>query len=114
MEKIITYWDQKAKVACDEKCEKAWGMDERPRVELSEDNEDDYAYLSDDELGEAPADPGTYEGGDAKPVNKVGIPNKWCIRQCERCEMSHPGEWNKPLLLPDFSKRVYNIPRSEA
>jgi hypothetical protein len=62
-------------------------------------------------LGEAPTDPGTYEGDDAKPVNKQFIPNKWCIRQCERCEMSHPGEWAKPLTLPDFSKRVYNIPR---
>lgn len=78
--------------------------------ELSE-NEDDYAYLADDELGDAPEDPGTYEGDDAKPINKIGIPNKWCVRQCERCAMSHPGEWNKPLPLPDFSNRVYNIPR---
>jgi hypothetical protein len=47
MEKIITYFGQLAKVACDEKCEKAWGRSNRPKVQLSA-NEDDYAFLSDD------------------------------------------------------------------
>lgn len=110
MEKIIQYVGQYAKVACDEKCNKAWGMNERPTVQLSDD-EDDYAYLSDDELGEAPEDPGTYEGGEGKPVDKQGIPNKWCVRECERCSMSSPGKFNEPLRLKDFSERVYNIPR---
>ena len=49
MEKIIQYFDQPCKVACDEKCEKAWGINNRPRVQLSDDP-DDYAFLSDDEL----------------------------------------------------------------
>jgi hypothetical protein len=70
------------------------------------DDEDDYGYLSDDELGDAPEYPGTYEGGQGK--NPLSM-NKWCVRECERCTMSAPGEWDKPLKLPDFSKRVYNF-----
>jgi len=110
MEKYIQYFGQQAKVSCDEQCNKAWGNNTRPRVSLSDD-EDDYAYLADHELDDAPADPGTYEGGHAKPIDPIEKGNKWCVRECERCAMSKPGEWNKPLSIPDFSKRVYNIPR---
>lgn len=99
MEKIITYFGQKAKVACDQKCNKAFGINSRPR---NLDENIDAEYLSDDELGEAPIDPGTYYGGDAKPVNKSQIPNKWCIRECERCAISEPGMIDSPLQLPDF------------
>ncbi len=130
MEKIITYFSQQAKIACDEKCEKAWGGGSRPRVYLDISEEkvfglgddsiyfdedafpnadvDDYAYCSDDELPDAPVDPGTSEGFDKKPVNKQNIPNKWCIRECERCVMSDPEKYNEPLELKDFSKRYYN------
>ncbi|MFN7015074.1 MAG: hypothetical protein ACK4ON_12480 [Bacteroidia bacterium] len=100
MEKIITYFGQKTKVACDEKCNKAFGINSRP---LNLDENIDSEYLSDDELGEAPIDPGTYEGGDAKPVDKSSIPNKWCVRECERCVMSNLGEFDLPLELPDFN-----------
>lgn len=127
MEKIITYFGQTAKVGCDEKCDKAWGMNKRPRIyrELGEkifgvgddgiypdlelEDIDDYAYCSDSELGIAPEDPGTYEDGHGKPVDKQNIPNKWCIRECERCVMSEPGKYNEPLKLGDFSTRHYNI-----
>lgn len=112
IEKKIVYCGQKAKIACDGKCEKAWGINSRPIVQLDEDNEDDYAYLSDDELGLAPINPGTYEGGHAKPVKYYDRMNKWCCRECERCSMSKPNEFDKPIVLKDFSKRVYNIPRS--
>lgn len=112
IEKEIIYYGQIAKIACDEKCEKAWGISSRPTIQLDENDEDDYVYLSDDELGVAPVDPGTYEGGDAKPVSKEERMNKWCIRECERCCMSNPSEFYKPIELEDFSKRVYNIPRS--
>jgi hypothetical protein len=105
MEKLITYCGQTAKVACDEKCNKAWGINERPQNQLS-DNDDDYEYLADDELGEAPEDPGTYEGGHAKPISKLGIPNKWCVRECERSVI---GESHLPLELKDFSIRRKNI-----
>jgi hypothetical protein len=110
MEKIITYFDQNAKVGCDQKCNKAWGINGRPKVEFDENEPDDYAFLSDDELSEAPEDPGTYEGGHAKPTDKSQIPNKWCVRECERCSMSKPNESHLPLQLPDYSKRNYNQP----
>ncbi len=105
MEKIITYFDKQVKVACDEKCEKAWGGT-RPKEKLSDDD-DDVVYLSDSELGIAPVDTGTYEGGQAKPVEKQNIPNKWCVRQCERCVW---GDIDKPIELKDWSKRRYNQP----
>lgn len=123
----ITFCGQPAKVACDGKCSKAWGMNSRPKVRLSGDPDDfdydtdpdgwqraadDYAYLADGELGEAPECPGTWEGSDGKPVGATGPKdfNKWCIRECERNVMSHLGEHDRPLPLPDFSRRVYNMP----
>lgn len=128
MEKTIIYFGQEAKVACDEKCNKAWGENNRPRVypEISEtkifglgeesiypDDEtgidvDNYAYCSDDELEEAPIEPQTYEGGDAKPINNSEIGNRWCVRECERCVMSDVGQYKEVLVLRDFSKRFYN------
>ena len=109
MEKLITYFFQDAKIACDEQCQKAWGSTNRPKVQLSDD-EDDYAYLSDNELGIAPIDPGTREGGHAKPTLKTEIPNKWCVRECERCAMSRPNQLEVELKLPDFSNKRYNQP----
>lgn len=108
-EKEIVFFGQRARVACDGQCSKAWGIHERPRVILSDDP-DDFAWLADSELGEAPVDPGTYEGNDAKPVDATGSRsmNKWCVRECERCVMSPPGKADKPLALRDFSRRYYN------
>lgn len=105
MEKQITYCGEQRIVACDEKCNKAWGINQRPKRSLSKDP-DDYEYLSDDELPDAPIHPGTYEGGHAKPVNGVGIPNKWCVRECERCVMV---ESRLKVQLPDFSTCIKNI-----
>jgi hypothetical protein len=111
MEKVITYCGAPMRVACDEKCEKAWGINGRPRLQIDPSNEDDYAFLADGELGEAPSDPGTYEGDHAKPVKKEGVPNKWCVRECERCYRSRYGKSDEAPVLPDFSERRYNIPR---
>lgn len=94
MEKMIIFCEQQAKVGCDEKCNKAWGMNSRPRI--------DEKYCSDDELEEAPIDPGTYEKGHAKPSDKFDMLNIWCVRECERCSMSSPGKYNEPLKLKDF------------
>lgn len=105
---IITYVGQAAKVVCDGNCAKAWGSNSRPKVYLS-DNEDDYAYLADGELGEAPADPGTYEGGIGKPASALEFPTKWCVRECERCAMSMPGCSQLPLLPPSFAERFPNF-----
>ena len=107
---IITYFGQRARVICDRQCQKAWGIQNRPRVQLSED-EDDYAFLADGELGEAPINPGTYEGGIGKPLRPDKFPTKWCVRECERCAMSAPGEYEGDLAPKDFSARLYNMPQ---
>lgn len=120
LEKLITFCDQKAKVVCDAKCEKAWGNNARPtippRAELDAGvgNPDDYCFLADDELGDAPDDPGTYEGGHGKPrippeQRTPDMINKWCVRECERMRMSFPGEYDLPLDPPHLSHRLYNI-----
>lgn len=106
-ERLITYFGQPAKVCCDGRCEKAWGLSNRPNVQLS-DEEDDYAFLSDGELGIAPINPGTYEGSDAKPLSVMEFPNKWCVRECERCTMSKPCEFDKPLDVRSFETRFFN------
>lgn len=107
-EAFITYMSQKAKVACDGNCGKAWGVNTRPKRQLSDDP-DDYVYLADSELGDAPINPGTYEGGHAKPESVAEFPNKWCVRECERCEMSAPGKWELPLVLPDMEHPEPNM-----
>ena len=98
------YFGQPITLACDGNCEKAWGIGQRPSVLLSMDEDDD-AYLADDELDTAPIDPGTYEGDQAKPRRPVLEHNKWCCRACERCQWDNRGE---PLTLRDFSKRLPN------
>ena len=107
---LVIYFGQPMTVACDRQCDKAWGINNRPRKYLSA-NEDDYEFLADGELGNAPVDPGTYEGDHAKPLRPSQFPNKWCVRECERCSMSRPNEFDKPLKLYDYSQRVYNKPQ---
>ncbi len=109
MEKIIEYFGAPAIVRCDENCAKAWGINSRPSVKLSDDP-DDFAWLPDNELEIAPIDPGTMEGEDRKPIDLLNIPNKWCVRECERCIMSHPDKYNDPKKVRDLNKRVYNQP----
>ena len=113
LEKRITFFGQPATVACDGRCSKAWGINTRPSVPLSDDDEDDFYWVPDDELGNAPSDPGTYEGGYGKPssVQSAADMNKWCVRECERCAMSDPGAADAPLKLRDFSERRYNKPQ---
>lgn len=105
----IVYFSQPAVVICDAKCGKAWGIHGRPRVSLSDDP-DDFAYLADNEVGEAPADPGTYEGGHAKPACPDERLNKWCVRACERCTMSSSGGAGQVIEATDFSRRLFNQP----
>ena len=103
-------------VACDGRCEKAWGISNRPNEQLSED-EDDYVYLADRELGDAPEDPGTYEGDHGKPFahsfesHSEGM-NKWCARECERSITEYFSTSTGAVpVLPDFSNRVFNMPK---
>jgi hypothetical protein len=94
-------------LACDGKCHKAWGYQNRPSISFDEEDEDDIAWLSDTELGDAPDNPGTYEGGHGKPSEPIH--NKWCFRECERSISCEPSQLIK-LLLPDYSQRRYNEP----
>lgn len=103
-------------LGCDARCDKAWGISNRPQVQLSDDD-DDIAYLADDEVGTAPTDPGTYEGGHAKPRTPEDRLNKWCARECERSASSDPflvqrdpGRYSLIATLPDFSRRRFNQP----
>ena len=102
LQKEITWFGEKCILACDGKCHKAWGINSRPTRQLSE-NEDDYEFLSDNELGEAPENPGTYEGGYGKNPKSL---NKWCARECERSEIVDDGE---SIILKNFDKPVKNI-----
>ena len=107
--KTITFLGQTAIVACDEKCEKAWGINKRKKKYLSTTNKDKWEFYSDDELKIAPIDPKSYEGGYGKPINKDDRLNRWCVRQCERHFFGKPGD---KIILPDFSKRELNIPKN--
>lgn len=94
-------------IACDARCDKAWGINNRPRVEFDPGEPDDYAFKPDQELGTAPDNPGTYEGGQAKPRSPEGRLNKWCFRECER---SAEAATLERIELRDFSKPLYNMP----
>jgi hypothetical protein len=94
-------------LACDGKCQKAWGVSNRPNIIFDEEDPDDMAFLADDELGDAPRDSGTYEGSHGKPASPVH--NKWCFRECERSDFCEVQKLPS-LVLPNFSKRRYNQP----
>jgi|LakMenEpi03Aug12_release.lakeMendotaPanAssembly.Ray.scaffolds.fasta_scaffold160685_2 hypothetical protein len=104
--KEIQAYGRKINIGCDGKCNKAWGINNRPKVILDENNEDDYYFLADNELDTAPMDTGVYEGGHAKPISESEIFNKWCFRECERCEKAQIVE---DLKFHDWNKRFYNI-----
>lgn len=104
--KEILCYGKKLTIGCDGKCNKAWGIGDRPSIQLSDD-EDDIVYLSDGELGDAPINPNTFEGGYGKPINDEDKLNKWCYRRCERCIVCSEGNV-KDFKLNSFSKRVYN------
>ena len=114
-ETIIIFFQQKAKVICDQNCKKAWGSSSRPYKKISDDT-DDIMWYGDNQLRDAPEDPKTYEGLEmqGKPLSPNEFPTKWCVRECERCVMSNPGEYNKALNLKDWSKNRYNISQKEA
>ena len=99
---VIRAYGKQLNIACDGCCDKAFGINNRPKNQLSDD-EDDYEWLADSEVGSAPIDPQTYEGGQAKPIDKKH--NKWCLRECERSETA---EFPNIPKLTDFTKRVSN------
>lgn len=108
--KKIVFFGQERILACDGKCNKAWGINSRDKIHFDKESDyDDYAYYADHEVGEAPICPGTWEGGHGKPINaKSGDDmNKWCARECERSVMEG---LHKPITLRDFTQRLYNDP----
>jgi hypothetical protein len=108
LKKQIVYFGQQCILACDGNCNKAWGINSRPKNQLSEEDEDDYEWLSDNELKFAPQNPGTYEGDHAKPIITDEKLNKWCARECERSSIF---KLDEPIILDDFNKRIPNIKR---
>lgn len=125
IQKRILFSGREFVLACDGKCHKAWGINSRPRLYYQEPgvqprplrdgeeprDDDDHVYVRDSELGDAPADPGTYECDHAKPCATVltdpALMNKWCARECERSERFDPGE---PIVLRDLENPRPNIP----
>lgn len=106
----VQYLYEDIYIACDGKCQKAWGINSRPYMYLNgPDDEDDIMWYADEDLGLAPIDPGTYEGGDCKPLSSSEFPNKWCVRECER---SCRNKDNNFTNLPDWENRLFNIPDS--
>ena len=105
-QKQIIYFGESRVLACDGKCHKAWGINGRPVAE--ELPGDDWVWFADGELGDAPEDPGTYEGWHAKPINATNgeAMNKWCARECERSVDVGVGD---DIKLPDWSKRQSNM-----
>jgi hypothetical protein len=108
--KQIRWFGRDVTLVCDGECTKAWGLNGREKIVFNQDEPDDIAWMADGELGEAPADPGTYEGGHAKPAGPNDM-NKWCARECERAKICEAGE---NLLVRDFSQRMYNQPWKHA
>jgi hypothetical protein len=104
--KHILWFEHHVVLACDGNCKKAWGINCRPKIDFDPYDPDDYAFLADNELGDAPVDPGTWEGGHGKPSGPHEM-NKWCARECERSGIFEPCE---AVELSDYSVRVYNMP----
>ena len=110
--KQIKAFGEALEIRCDGKCSKAWGVNNRPQEHFDPADPDDYAFLADQEIeGDAPRDPGTYEGGHGKPsgedLTDPARMNKWCFRECERCVEA-------PRMPHDFSTRLFNIPSRHA
>lgn len=107
--KTINFFGRPCTLVCDGLCNLAWGINNRLRRQLSED-EDDYVFLSGTELREqgqvAPDDPGTYEGGEGKPQDMGSRFNKWCARECERSHIFAG-------VPPNMDKPEPNTPREE-
>lgn len=101
----INFFDEQNQISCDELCDKAWGINSRPKIQLSEDDEDDYCFLADSELEIAPSQSSFWEGGDNKPICEKDKHNKWCVRECERATIT---DLDESPVFKDFSQRQYN------
>ena len=107
--KHVVCWGERRTVVCDGRCDKAWGINDRPHTRLSDDP-DDIVYLPDSALGH-PGAPSTFEGGDGRPADAAQQTgqrmNRWCVRQCERSVVVGPTE---DIVLPDLEHPRPNKP----
>jgi hypothetical protein len=100
----IVFCGRSMVVACDGRCDRAWGVQERPRTALSPGDPDDFVWLG-DEHEDARTTPGrehlVSEGGDLRPSDVALSPgdsvlmNRWCARACERSVLVE-------VVLPDM------------
>jgi hypothetical protein len=101
--KSILAYGKRLTLACDGRCDKAWGINGRERRMLTSDP-DDYVFVADGDLGTAPACTGVWEGGDGKPsavpLTDGSAMNRWCLRECERSDSFEEGE---AVSAPDMS-----------
>jgi len=102
---LVRQYEDGSWLICDMKCDKAFGINNRPKKQLSDDD-DDYYFLPDSEVGIAPDDPGTYEGGFGKSPLSA---NKWCYRECER---SATGDcfFSARERIKNYENPLYNQP----
>ncbi len=117
-------WRAGEVLSCDGRCDKAWGINGRPKLYFQEEegqprrlkkreeprDPDDYVYVRDSELGKAPgpgATVGVAEGSDMKPSAEPLVDgermNKWCARECERSGWSETPDLERPQ--PNFRRR---------
>ena len=106
--KSIVFCGSHVVLACDGRCDLAWGIEKRPRKMLSSIDPDDFVYLGDlhPDLGAPPsADKLGCHGGDFKPsdvpLTSSEKMNRWCARECERSSLIEPA-------LPDLKNPLPN------
>lgn len=115
LKKQIRFFGEHVVLACDGRCDKAWGISGRARVRLSEDV-DDYVYVPDSALGSAEY-PQTWEGlamegrPSDEPLADAERMNRWCARECERSGIY---KLDEPLVLRDMENPRPNMPRRVA
>lgn len=116
LQKDIIFFGDQCTVACDGRCDKAWGIQGRPRHRFQPEDvdPDDYVYIGDDALGTAPPPYQTEiisEGLNIKPsavAHSDGtLLNRWCTRQCERSAIVDRGD---PVVVPDMRTPAWNKP----
>ena len=114
IQKQVRFFGEQVVLACDGRCDKAWGINGRARVLLST-KDDDHVLVPDSALGAAPPPGqtvGVAEGNDCKPsavpLTDGGRMNKWCARECERGGIYKLSE---PLSLRDLENPRTNIPK---
>jgi hypothetical protein len=89
--KAMKFFGQDVVLVCDECCDMAFGISDRPKIGETPDGAFDMVPDSEIEK-KAPKDPGSTEGADSKPRNKAERLNKWCARACERSVIIKPHE----------------------